>query len=159
MENNIYSRGKIYKLVCGDLTYFGSTVQPLCARKAQHTKNYKSWLKGENEFVTSYGLFGGDDKPEVILVEDFPCERKEHLPARERWYIENNECVNKRRPIISREEKNEYNRTYHAEHREQICERHKLHRLKDIDNIRAKDRERSRKYRAEKKLTTLSRLI
>jgi hypothetical protein len=30
-----------------------------------------------------------------VLVEKFPCESKDELHARERYYIENNECVNK----------------------------------------------------------------
>jgi hypothetical protein len=41
---------------------------------------------------------------EIIWVEDFPCERKDQLKARERYYIENRVCVNKNVPGRTHEE-------------------------------------------------------
>ena len=47
--------------------------------------------------MSSYLLFDkyGIDNCEIVWIEDYPCERKEQLTARERYYIENINCVNK----------------------------------------------------------------
>ena len=46
----------------------------------------------------------------IILVEQLECNNKQELLMRERFYIENNECVNKiKRPIITPEERKEQN--------------------------------------------------
>ena len=93
-----YSNGKIYKIVCnitGDI-YIGSTVSALKLRLAQH--------KLDNLASTQI-LERGDY--EIILIEDYPCETKNDLRWRERYYIENLDCINKRRPIITDDERKE----------------------------------------------------
>jgi len=94
-----YQNSKIYKLVSDklDLVYYGSTTRTLKQRLTCHKSNYKRYLKGKTNYGTSFELLElGDAR--IILVEDFPCERKEDLLARERFYIENNECINKEIP-------------------------------------------------------------
>ena len=91
----MYENGKIYKLTCGDLVYYGSTCSSLTKRLYEH--------KQKSNNCTSKQLFEIGD-PEITLVEDFACERKEQLTARERFYIENNDCVNKFIPNRTREE-------------------------------------------------------
>jgi Uri superfamily endonuclease len=90
-----YQDGKIYKITAGNLTYFGSTTQPLSKRLAQHRSDKK--VK-PNSNMSSFPLL---DMPDckIILVEDYPCERREQLLAREAYYIENYECVNKNKPF------------------------------------------------------------
>ena len=96
MDESKYSRGKIYKLCINDMTYYGSTCQQLCQRKAVHKSLFKLYQAGgKTNYVTSFKLFEKCENPHIVLVEDYPCKRKEQLHARERWYIENNECVNK----------------------------------------------------------------
>lgn len=99
----MYENAKIYKLVCGDLTYYGSTCGPLNKRKAQHNRDYKCWIQGKKGYITSFKLFENGE-PDIVLVEDFSCDRKEQLHARERYYIENNECVNKFTPTQTNHE-------------------------------------------------------
>ena len=89
-----YQQGKIYKIVANDQTYIGSTCEPTLARRlAQHKGSYKSWNK-KTTYVTSFRVLY-EDKPEIILIESYPCNSKDELIARERFYIETMECVNK----------------------------------------------------------------
>jgi hypothetical protein len=93
-----YQNAKIYKLVnnSSDDCYYGSTCNELHKRKSQHKNNYKEWKKGNYHFVTSFPLFEDDeDDVEIILVEELSCENSEQLHARERFWVENNPCINK----------------------------------------------------------------
>lgn len=101
-----YKNGKIYKIVCNKtgLVYYGSTCQKeLCQRLAAHKQNYKRYLNGKYCFVTSYKILENEDF-DIVLVEDYPCDNKEQLFTRERYYIDNNECVNKIRPNRTKKE-------------------------------------------------------
>lgn len=95
--NNIYHDGKIYKLVCGDLSYYGSTTQPLLKRLYLHKKSYESWVRNQKKSLSSFELFKIGN-PDIVLVETVACTTKEELHARERFHIENNKCVNKNVP-------------------------------------------------------------
>jgi hypothetical protein len=92
-----YSLGKIYKIVCNitGKVYIGSTCSPrLCRRLAKHRDKYNSFLKGKYPYTTSYKVLEHNNY-EIVLLELCPSSCKEELHARERWYIENFECVNK----------------------------------------------------------------
>ncbi len=94
-----YQKGKIYKLVCnitGDV-YYGSTIQSLAVRKGGHIQDYKNYKNEKRPYITSFKIIENGDY-DVILVENFPCKNKEELHARERYYIDNFECINKYKP-------------------------------------------------------------
>ena len=101
-----YQDAKIYKLVNDSmpgLVYYGSTVNTFARRLGQHkapTNKCKSKCLFEHGTV------------QIFLVEEYPCENKLQLNARERFYIENNDCVNKHIPGRS---KKEYYHDNHAE--------------------------------------------
>jgi hypothetical protein len=106
-----YASGKIYKIVCNKtgLIYVGSTCEPTLARRlAKHVGNYKEFVNGTNHFITSFKIIENNDY-DIVLIEDCPCETKDHLHKRERFYIESIECVNKMIPTRTREE---YRQTY-----------------------------------------------
>jgi hypothetical protein len=101
-----YSNGKIYKIVCNTTgkCYIGSTCSPyLSTRLAQHRNNFKSFLKGKFNYVSSYEVLENNNY-DIVLLELFPCSCKEELLARERFYIENTECVNLIQTIIKLKE-------------------------------------------------------
>ena len=87
-----YENGKIYKIHSFqiDKIYIGSTTQPLCKRFANHKFKFK---KGGME-VTSKEILKYDDVM-ITLIESYPCNNKNELEKRERYHIENNNCVNK----------------------------------------------------------------
>ena len=97
-------KGKIYKLICEDLTYYGSTTKKYLSSRLSH---HKYCWKNNSGLFTSKLLF---DKGEVkiYLVEEFECENKKELHERERYYIENYECVNKYIPTRTQKEYKKY---------------------------------------------------
>ena len=115
-----YQLGKIYKIVCNTtgLTYYGSTCEPTLARRlANHKTTYKFWKSGKKiGNVKSFEVMGNDDYV-IALVEPFPCDNKMELQQRERYYIENNDCVNKNIPTRTSAE-------YQIEHKERFAVLH-----------------------------------
>lgn len=101
-----YQLGKIYKITGNGYTYYGSTCEPTLARRLSgHVCNHKQKLNNKNRITTSFKCFENDCKDYVItLVELFPCNSKDELHARERYHIENNECINKYIPTRSKQE-------------------------------------------------------
>ena len=97
----MYKNGKIYKLVSDNTNniYIGSTCNKLCKRLYHHRWDAK------NHQISSSKLFIYDDI-KIILIEDYPCERKEQLLSRERYWIEINKdlVINKNIPSRSSKE-------------------------------------------------------
>jgi len=107
-----YQLGKIYKITSGELTYFGSTCEPTLARRlATHVGQNKLWKDGKRKnSVTSFQVIDNGNY-EISLLELCPCNSKDELTARERFYIEANECVNKVIPGRTKKEYYETNKT------------------------------------------------
>jgi hypothetical protein len=110
-----YQKGKIYKIVCDttDKCYIGSTCENTLARRlTKHLVNYKRWNEGKDEsYMSSYQILENDDY-DIILLENYPCNSKDELHTRERYWIENTNCVNKVVPIKTDEEKLKNRRLY-----------------------------------------------
>ena len=124
-----YKNGKIYKLVNDELnlTYYGSTCNELRKRLYGHKSGAK------NKECTSHKLFeSGICK--IYLVEKVSCEDKMELTKRERFYIENNECVNKYIPRRTDKE-------YLQDNKEKISQKKKLYNEKNREKLlqKAKD--------------------
>jgi hypothetical protein len=121
MAYNKYQSGKIYEMLGGRLRYVGSTIQNLKERFIQHKTDYKNWKEGKKNYISSFDLFELGDV-EIRLLEEYPCEDKQSLHARERYWIEQEVCVNKFVPGRSKEEWIETNREalaqYSKEYRE-----------------------------------------
>ena len=121
-----YQKGKVYKISCNitGLTYYGSTTQPLSVRMGGH----KRMMNCSSKQI----IMGGNY--DYSLVEDCPCENKEQLHRRERFYIENNECVNKKIPCRTSKEHYEQNKDkvlahqkeYHEENKDKISKQNKI---------------------------------
>ncbi len=95
-----YQNTKIYKIMShlGDKIYIGSTTKNLLSqRMVEHRKGYNEWKAGKRTLTTSYKLFDeyGIDNCIIILVEAYPCNSKDEKNAKEAYYIQNCECVNK----------------------------------------------------------------
>ena len=63
----VYSNGKIYRVICEETNrqYIGSTCNPLRKRLYEHKKKHNGCMT--KDFIN----------PSIILIEDYPCERKE----------------------------------------------------------------------------------
>jgi hypothetical protein len=129
-----YSKGKIYRLTCNitGQDYYGSTTQTLSQRRAKHTCQYKRWVEGNQNYITAFEVIKNGNYS-IIWIEDYPCENKNQLEARERYYIENNECVNKNIPTRTKKEWCEANRDL-------LCQKQKEYRTHNRSSLNAKDR-------------------
>tara|TARA_R110000744_G_C18869069_1_gene505047 strand:+ start:43 stop:483 length:441 start_codon:yes stop_codon:yes gene_type:complete len=96
-----YSTGKIYKIVADNGIYVGSTTRTLHRRFRKHINQQKQTRK-------CYSSKLNLDTAEIILLENYPCKSRNQLLWKEREWMEKIECVNKERPIITDEERKEY---------------------------------------------------
>jgi len=148
-----YSKSKIYKIVdnTNGNVYIGSTTQSLSQRLAGHNSSYKGILKGNQKFITSFEIIKNGNY-DIVLLEEFSCDNKEQLHAKERVYIESNECINHTIPtrtskeykqhycerirsqdkeyqVLHKEHYKEVNKEYMDKHREHLT---KLRKVKTI---------------------------
>ena len=125
-----YSKGKIYKLTTihnPNLVYYGSTINPLCKRKGGHKEKFKL---GDLSCKSSQLFQLGINDVKITLVENVICVSKEELLQRERFYIENNNCVNKYIPNRTKEDIQEYNKKYMELNKEKIKKYRELNKDK-----------------------------
>jgi len=124
--DNKYKNGKIYKLVCDatPIVYYGSTIQSLPQRLSKH-KTLRN--------CTSRELFEKGNVT-IELVENYPCNSRKELEARERIYIEFmldnfdhkvicNERMPARTDLECREYRKEYDKKYRQENKESISKK------------------------------------
>ena len=108
---NKLDTAKIYKIVdnSNDNIYIGSTCDSLAQRLSEHKYDYKRYLKGIFHNITSFEIIKNNDY-KIELLEDCNIKTKQGLIERERYYVENNVCVNKYIPGRTQKEYNDINR-------------------------------------------------
>ena len=119
-----YEKGQIYKIVdVGfNLCYIGSTTEKLVKRFGRHRRQYRAYLLGKKHKISSFDIFDkyGIDNCKIYWIEDYPCNSKKELEAREGYYIETTDCVNRRMEGRSQEEYRETRkpqlREYHIQY-------------------------------------------
>jgi DNA-binding protein Fis/DNA-binding TFAR19-related protein (PDSD5 family) len=141
-----YQNGKIYKIesYLTDDIYIGSTTQLLCNRIAKHKANYKYWLNGKSSNVSSNRILEQDENAFITLIENYPCNNRAELEAREGYYIRSLDCVNKkvagRTPKQFRldniEDIKQQKKQYYEKNKEQHSQRMKQYRSDNKDNIK-----------------------
>ena len=144
-----YSKGKIYKIVDNTTgnVYIGHTTKTLLSQRlAKHNSDYNRWKNGKSGYITSFKILENGDYY-IDLLEAVNCKSKDELKARERFYIENNKCVNKLFPGRTYEE-------YYAINREILLtkerQRYKLNIEKEHERSKAdyqKHKEKRQIYR------------
>jgi predicted GIY-YIG superfamily endonuclease len=115
-----YKNGKVYKLQCEDGHYYiGSTATELRKRFCNH----KTKSKVRNSRVYQHINALGWDKVRIVLVEDFPCESKEHLVRKEDEYIracrDDPMCLNMIGAVLSAENRTQQASEYRETHKEE----------------------------------------
>lgn len=95
--------GVVYKIECNisGLVYYGSTIH-FNKRMNQH-KNLHASCKSKKPCTSSKIILNGDYRIEIL--EHYENATKLLLETRERFYIENNKCVNRQCPLRTRQEK------------------------------------------------------
>ena len=148
---------KIWSISNPEMVYYGSTQQQVCKRLNDHRKDYNMWKKANNKklFTTSFLIFDIGEY-EYATLESMEFEEKFELRNRERFYIENNKCVNicvpnrtkkewgeENREIIkdqNREKVVAYAKKYKEENREKIKGHDKKYKEENRENLNAKSK-------------------
>jgi hypothetical protein len=149
-----YNNGKIYKIEPingeeGDV-YIGSTTNDyLSKRMCSHRSIYKILLKNElskkllidnnkkcnntrcSILFEKYGV----DNCNIILIENVNASSSDELRAREAFYIQSMNCVNKNIPLRTQKQYNIDNK-----------ERYKIYREANREEIKERNRKNSLKY-------------
>lgn len=115
-ENNRYAKGKIYKIWSPqiDLVYIGSTTKnTLAERMATHKYHFKKDIRITSKCILKY------DDAKIELIENYPCNNRDELNAREGYYIRTTDCVNKRIECRTKKEWRDENKEYCKEHNKQ----------------------------------------
>ena len=121
-----YANGKIYKLCSSNtpLVYIGSTCSELKKRKCNHKGVYEAQKRGTlkrgNCVPTSTQIFEAGGDITIVLVELFPCASKMELEQRERYWIENTDCVNRCIPGRTVDELKQYQQQYRTQNADHI---------------------------------------
>ena len=140
---------RIYKInSTNGLVYYGSTTQKyLCNRLSCHKTKAKNIEKAPRSRL----LFADGAIVTITSVEDLPdCTDKYELQARERWHIENNECVNKFIPGRTKKEWEEANKEKIAQQTKEWYEEHKQKRAQQTKEYHQKHKEERREKSKEK---------
>jgi len=89
-----YQNAKIYKIVdnTSNMVYIGSTCKPLKQRLSGHVAHYNCYLKGKRNNVMSFEIIKNGDY-DILLVESFPCNFKDELLTRERYWTTKIDCI------------------------------------------------------------------
>lgn len=135
-----YQLGKIYKIECNvtGLIYIGSTCEPTLARRlAGHTGNYKRYLNDNKcNYVTSFKVLENSNY-DIILIENYPCSSKDELHARERYYTNQIDCVNKvkNQGLLNKLGQHEYDKQQYQKNKDHIKQIKKQYRETNRDTI------------------------
>jgi hypothetical protein len=125
-------------LKCRDtgLVYYGSSAHKyLSQRLRNHRSDYKKWLEGKSkQYISSFEIMKNNNY-EIILVELYPCQSIDELRSRERYYIDNNECVNKRKEWYKENKDNliAYYQAYRQKNRDELNRKDKIKYIKRRD--------------------------
>lgn len=133
----------VYGIFCKTTwrVYYGSTEFIVEQRLKSHENNYKRYLKGKYDYITSFEILKNNNY-EIKLLEK--CDNEIHMCNRERFYIKTFPCVNKYRGRVP-------GRTYkewREDNREELAEKNKEWR----EDNREKFLEKQREYREENKV-------
>jgi hypothetical protein len=143
-------KGIIYKIECNETgeVYYGSTTLSLNKRISKHKTNCKRWKEGKCRFTTSFNIIDRGNYS-YSLIETVECEDRGQLEARERFYIESNECINKM--VVGRtwKERYEANKEAILEQQKEYKEANKDHISEYNKEYKQKNKERWNEYMRE----------
>ena len=130
---NKFDNSKIYKLIdnTNNNVYIGSCCSSLKTRLSKHKFSYiicifnniKSFEIIKNkDYIKSFEIIkNGNYK--IELLEDCEIKTKDELLAKERYYIENNDCLNKCIPVRTEKEYKQYQKEYRETNKDKANEK------------------------------------
>ena len=137
-----YQNGKIYKLICSETerVYIGSTTLELKKRLNYHKRK-------ENKCVSRYLI-----NPKIELIENYSCNSIKELEIKERFYIENNDCINFQIPGRTKEEYRKVFREKNPNYQNEWYQKNKLKCKISNYNYKNKNPEHIKQIKAKSNL-------
>ena len=145
-ENIDYSNTIIYKIVCKDVNikdcYVGSTTN-FTNRKQQHKNHSQPNNPKSDLYVYNFiNQNGGWENWEMIEIEKYNAIDHNEVLKKERYWLEELKAtLNKARPIITKEEKEEYQQKYRENNKDKMKEYNREYRKDNIVKIVELDKE------------------
>ena len=135
----IYENSKIYKIIdnTNNGIYIGSTTNKyLSNRLAQHKHN--AYNDKRANLASKQIILNGNYK--IILVECYSCKTKDELRAREQYYIDKFDCINKLASYNTKEDIRQHclknNAIYRNKNRKKINDYHRTrYEIKRMNKI------------------------
>lgn len=153
-----YQNGKIYKILntVDDEVYVGSTCCSLSQRMAKHRWSAKQTNLNHRKLYLKINELGIDNFY-IELIENFPCENKEQLDAREQHYMRQIGTLNMFIPGRSgkqwREEHKEHRQTiqkeYYDRNRELLKEKTRQWSASNKERKKQTDKEYAQTHKEE----------
>jgi hypothetical protein len=83
-----YQNGKIYRITCNVTgeDYINCTTLALCQRIQQHRQEFKQYMNGTHKYYHLLHKVMDADDYELILLEQYPCNSKDDLNERRRYW-------------------------------------------------------------------------
>ena len=161
MESSQYRNGKIYKIV--DIgyneCYVGSTIEALSKRMCQHRCYFNGNRPRPCNIIILFEKYGLENC-KIELIENYPCNSKEELTAREGYHIKQNNCVNK--IVAGRSKKQWYQnnadhasnkaKEYREQNKEHIKEIHRKYRVNHKEQINENHRKWCKDHMTERQI-------
>ena len=136
---NKLNNAKIYKIVdnINDNVYIGSTCYSLKTRLSVHKSAYKRFLNGLGGNTKSFDVLKNNDY-KIELIENCNIKTKQELLARERFFIKNNECLNKNIPGRTDKEIQQYQKEYYNDNKDKLDNFHKAYNETNKEKLKEK---------------------
>jgi len=133
-----YKKGKIYKIIndINDEIYVGSTVLTLAQRFGHHKEDS---LKYQDRKIYKFVADnGGWSHFKIILIEDYPCDRKEQLLMREQYYKETLKATlnDKNCFGLDKERMEIYQKQFYQQHIDELKQQMKQYYTNNKDEIK-----------------------
>ena len=133
------NEAKIYKITdrTNDNIYIGSTCRSFKKRLSEHKSEYKRFLKGLYSNIKSFDIIKNNDY-KIELIENCEITTKQELLERERYYIQDNECLNNNIPGRTDKEYQQYQKDYYNENKDELTIKRKEYNDKNKDKLNEK---------------------
>ena len=143
---NVYKNAVVYKIVNNrdDKIYVGSTCMSLYDRMYKHLSDSKRREKMRNVYDHLNSI--GWDNVWGEILEHYPCNSREDLRIRERyWFDELHPELNTRKPFTTKKEKqenmNKLKREFWYKHRDVLLEKKRIYAQANREHINQKKKE------------------
>ena len=138
VEYNKYNNSRIYKISSSltDKIYIGSTCQALSQRMAGHMKDYKCYMNGKSNYVSSYDIIKLGDAY-ISLIQEYNLNNRQQLFIKEYEIMKLNINI-----IVNKQFTGRTDSEYRQDNKEIIAKRDKKYNQDNKAMLAIKDKQK-----------------